>query len=310
LYPETANEHQYKFKGSLNNAQTKDSNYHGRLERFQSRSPSSQRRCGLSLYLWASSTSFLLNTSPYVLLSSQTVLGVALPSISRFLRRIKSSARSRSDNSRESLACIAGGLSFEGGAGGRKRGRDDDADTDGRTDSCRVIEVNGSWESLRDSSRLLDWERSLIVENLRQKSLPFLVVDSFRVVFGTLRVPRFKILGRRGKCETLLLFGCRFFGHLYSSSNGVLNCRWVTKKCEEIQPTSSKSSNKLICPFVVGNTAPCMELEPAMCFVSSSSLRFLFFFFSVLSNIPALSRSMSIRASESCFPINIYIVQS
>ena len=83
------------------------------------------------------------------------MLGVALPSIYCFLRRISSSARSRSDVSRESLACTSGGLSLEGG-GGRKRGRDDDEDIDGRTASSRVIEVNGSWANLRDSSRLLN----------------------------------------------------------------------------------------------------------------------------------------------------------
>lgn len=83
------------------------------------------------------------------------MLGVALPSICLFLRRISSRARSRSDVSREILACTSGGLSPEGGAGGRKRGRDDE-DVDGRTASSRVIEVNGSWANLRDSSRLLN----------------------------------------------------------------------------------------------------------------------------------------------------------
>ena len=92
------------------------------------------------------------------------MLGVAFPSICRFLRRIISSARSRSDVSRESLACTSGGLSLEGGGGGRKRGRDDDEDIDGRTANSRVIEVNGSWANLRDSSRLLDQRGQILVQ--------------------------------------------------------------------------------------------------------------------------------------------------
>ena len=77
---------------------------------------------------------------------------------------MSSSARSRSDVSRESLACTSGGLSLGGGGGGRKRGRDDDEDIDGRTASSRVIEVNGSWANLRDSSRLLKQPGQILLQ--------------------------------------------------------------------------------------------------------------------------------------------------
>ena len=66
---------------------------------------------------------------------------------------------------------------------------------------------------------------------------------------------------------------------------------------EKKKPTCSKSSNKFICPLVVGSTAPRVELFAARSFKSSSSRRF--FFFSDLSNTSDFSRSKSIRASES-----------
>ena len=65
------------------------------------------------------------------------------------------------------------------------------------------------------------------------------------------------------------------------------------------KPTCSKSSNRLICPLVVGSTAPRVELLAARSFKSSSSRRV--FFFSFLSNTPDFSRSKSIRASESYY---------
>ena len=65
---------------------------------------------------------------------------------------------------------------------------------------------------------------------------------------------------------------------------------------EEEKPTCSKSSNKLICPLVVGSTGPRVELFATKSLRSSSSRRF--FFFSALST-PDFSRSKSMRASES-----------
>jgi len=76
------------------------------------------------------------------------VLGVAFPSISRFLRRMSSRALSRSDDSRESRAWTSGGLSaiaLSVGAGGLN-GREDvePEELNVRDASCFVIEVNGS----------------------------------------------------------------------------------------------------------------------------------------------------------------------
>jgi len=74
------------------------------------------------------------------------VLGVAFPSISRFLRRMSSRALSRSDDSRESRAWTSGGLSAIALSVGGLNGREDvePEELDVRDASCFVIEVNGS----------------------------------------------------------------------------------------------------------------------------------------------------------------------
>ena len=80
--------------------------------------------------------------SPYPEIGSpDTVLGVALPSISRFLRLISSRARSLSDISREIRARTSGGLSDIEAA---DEGRLKDLEEPSREASCLVMDVKGS----------------------------------------------------------------------------------------------------------------------------------------------------------------------
>lgn len=73
------------------------------------------------------------------------MLGVSLPSNSRFLRRINSSALSRSEDSRERRACTGGGcIVEEDGREGRYDLDDDVLEDSERDASCFVIDVRGS----------------------------------------------------------------------------------------------------------------------------------------------------------------------
>ena len=86
------------------------------------------------------------------------MLGVAVTSLSRFLRRINSNARSLSEDSRESRACTSGGLSATVAEGNEERyfGFDCELELGEREASCLSIDVSGSCAVLRDSSRFLD----------------------------------------------------------------------------------------------------------------------------------------------------------
>jgi hypothetical protein len=126
----------------------------------------------------AASTSSGLNMSLYAPPPPRTVLGVAVPRASTFLRRRSSWTRARSADSRLSRASRAV-EEFEGAAaaaeeveeicGGGREGRVDE-DEDAREEREVLMNVSGSCVDLRTSSRFLCHCVSLRVNALQERT--------------------------------------------------------------------------------------------------------------------------------------------